>query len=189
MKCTLSLIGLALLSSGALAAEAQPAAPAAAPSAQAKKPVTTSLLGSHNSNQPISVNADTFLGDLNTRVGTYTGNVIVQQGDFRLRADRVDVNVEGSKPSRITASGNIVMTSSSGNATSQTGVYDVNARVVTLTGNVVLTKDKNVMRGTSLQVNLATGQARMEAKGLPGGRVQGLFTPQQQSGSNNQQGH
>ena len=185
MTRALALFALVALSSGAGAADAQPATTPT----QTNKPATSSLLGGHNSNQPINVSADAFLGDINSRVGTYTGNVIVTQGDFKLRADRVQVNVEDSKPSRITASGNIVLTSKSGIATGQTGVYDVNPRIVTLTGDVVLTKDKNVMRGSSLQVNLATGQARLEAKGTHGGRVQGLFTPKPQSGGNNQQGH
>ena len=33
-----------------------------------------------DSSQPIAVNADSFLADLNNEVGTYTGNVIVTQG-------------------------------------------------------------------------------------------------------------
>ncbi|MBN9571579.1 MAG: LPS ABC transporter substrate-binding protein LptA, partial [Alphaproteobacteria bacterium] len=46
-----------------------------------------------------------------------------------------------------------------------------------LSGRVLLTKDKNVMRGTQLTVNLVTGAAQLRAKGEQGGRVQGLFTP------------
>jgi len=156
------------------------AAPATSPATQTQG--AAGLLGSRNANQPINVTADAFTGDLNTRVGTYSGNVIVTQGDMKMRADRVQVNVEAGKPSRIVASGNIVVTSQSGTATGDTGVYDVGPRLITLTGNVVLTKDKNVMRGTSLQVNLVTGQARLEAKGSAGGRVQGLFMPQHLTG-------
>ena len=53
--------------------------------------------------------------------------------------------------------------------------------LITLTGHVILTKEKNVMRGTTLTVNLATGEAQLGAKGAPGGRVQGLFTPPPQN--------
>jgi lipopolysaccharide export system protein LptA len=54
---------------------------------------------------------------------------------------------------------------------------------------VVLTKDKNVMRGAQLTVNLVTGVAQLGwgtgvsgVHGGGGGRVQGLFTPPPQSG-------
>ncbi len=40
------------------------------------------------------------------------------------------------------------------------------------------------MRGTTLVVNLVTGKAQMVAKGMTGGRVQGLFTPPPSTQSN-----
>mgnify|MGYP001545164049 CR=1 FL=1 len=140
-------------------------------------------LGTHNTNAPISVTADNFSGDFETKVGTYNGNVVVSQGDFKLHADKVTVMVAKEKPDRIVASGNIVFNAPSGSATGDTGVYDLGPRTITLSGRVVLTKDKNVMRGTQLVINLATGKAVLGAQGMPGGRVQGLFTPPPQSSS------
>jgi len=65
-------------------------------------------------------------------------------------------------------------------------LHDVAPRLITLTGRVVLNKEKNVMRGTMLTVNLVTGKAELGAKGASGGRVQGLFTPPpQQQGAQN----
>ena len=52
-----------------------------------------------------------------------------------------------------------------GTATGDNGVYDVVPRTVTLTGHVVLTKQKNVMRGTQMTVNLVTGQMALTAGG------------------------
>ena len=134
-------------------------------------------LGGRDTGAPISVTADTFTGDLQTKIGTYSGNVIVSQGNFKLHADQVRVAVANGKPSRILATGHVLFDAPSGTASGDTGTYDLAARDVTLTGSVVLTKDKNVMRGTMLVVNLDSGQARFTAKGMPGGRVQGLFTP------------
>ncbi|HSZ73928.1 MAG TPA: lipopolysaccharide transport periplasmic protein LptA [Rhizomicrobium sp.] len=134
--------------------------------------------GKQNTNQPIQVSSDSFLADVNAKTGTYMGNVIVTQGDFRLRADKVKVLVAAGKPQKILANGNVVLATNSGNAQGDNGVYDVPPRIVTLTGRVVLTKDKNVMRGTILVVNLITGAAKLNAQGAAGGgRVQGLFTP------------
>lgn len=138
-------------------------------------------LGAHDSSAPIAVSADAFTGDFQTKVGMYTGNVLIAQGDIKLRADKVKIVVDQGKPNRIEATGNVVLNAPSGAATGDTGVYDLVPRTITLTGHVVLTKEKNVMRGTSLVVNLVTGQARLGAQGMPGGRVQGLFTPPPQS--------
>jgi lipopolysaccharide export system protein LptA len=142
-------------------------------------------MGHHNTDAPIQVSADQFSADMNSKSGTYTGNVIVTQGDFKLRANTVRVNIVGSKPDKIIANGNVVFSSSSGIATGDTGVYDVAPRLITFTGRVVLTKDKNVMRGTNLRINLVTGQATLNAANstLGGGRVQGIFTPPPQSNS------
>ncbi len=138
-------------------------------------------LSKRDANAPISVSADRFDADINSKAGTYSGNVIVIQGDFRLRSDKVRVNVVAGKPDKIYAYGNVVFNAPSGNAQGDNGVYDVGPRLITLTGRVVLAKEKNVMRGPLLTVNLITGQAQLGAKGMAGGRVQGLFTPPPQS--------
>src|ERR1700743_2973091 len=134
-------------------------------------------LSKRDANAPIQVSADRFDADFNAKSGVYSGNVIVVQGDFHLRSDKARVNVVAGKPDKIFAYGNVVFAAPSGNATGDNGVYDVAPRLITLTGRVVLNKEKNVMRGSTLTVNLATGQAQLGAKALPGQRVQGLFTP------------
>jgi lipopolysaccharide export system protein LptA len=136
-----------------------------------------------DSGQPIAVNADAFLADLNNETGTYSGNVIVTQGEVRLHADEVTVHAPGGRASRMEANGNVVVDSPSGQAIGDSGIYDVPQRLIRLTGNVVLTKDANVMRGNALEVSMATGLARLTADsasaapGQPKGRVQGLFVP------------
>lgn len=161
----------ALASSMLSAAALAPAAPAP----------TTSL--GLDSTQPIAVNADSFLADLNNETGTYSGNVIVTQGQVRLHADEVTVHAPGGRASRMEANGNVIVDSPSGQAVGDSGVYDVPQQTIRLTGNVVLTKDANVMRGNALEVSMATGLARLTADsanatpGQPRGRVQGLFVP------------
>ena len=62
---------------------------------------------------------------------------------------------------------------------------ELSARVVVMTGNVVLKKGKDVMRGAQLTINLNTNQATLgggaKAPGTVGGRVQGVFTPNSQT--------
>ena len=167
-------------------------APAQAATTAAATPAASPLMSKHDSNAPINISADKFVADSNAKTGTWTGNVVVIQSDTRMRANSVRLNVTGkdNKPDKIFADGNVVVDSpNSGTVTGDNGVYDVVAHTVTMTGKVVLTKDKDVMRGTKLTVNLDTGQAVLGAGKVPGspdanqtsaqsgGRVQGIFTP------------
>ncbi len=135
--------------------------------------------------QEINVSSDRFVADLNGKTGTFVGNVLVTQGDIRMRADQVRITSVNGKADKVTATGNVVVDSpASGTATGDMGVYSVGPRTVLMSGNVVLKRQKDVMRGARLTVNLATGQATLGAgpKGTPGapqGRVQGVFSPTQ----------
>jgi lipopolysaccharide export system protein LptA len=147
--------------------------------------VTTGLgLSSKDANAPIQVASDNFDADLNAKTGVYTGNVIITQGDMTLHADRVRINTVAGKPDRIYADGSVVFVAPNGNAKGDAGVYEVAPRLITLTGKVILNKEKNVMRGTKLVVNLVTGMAHLNAKDQIGGRVKALFTPPPSSQSN-----
>jgi lipopolysaccharide export system protein LptA len=144
-------------------------------------PKANPILGKRNTSQPIDVHADKFSADLNNKSFLYTGNVIVTQGDIRMHADAMKVNTDDGKPKTIQADGKVVVDSpASGTVTGDAGVYDVVQHTVLMTGKVVLTHGKDVMRGTRLTVNLDTGRAELGASGAPGtqnGRVQGTFTP------------
>ncbi|HUE65463.1 MAG TPA: lipopolysaccharide transport periplasmic protein LptA [Rhizomicrobium sp.] len=171
MKSTLILVSAfaAVLAGSALAA------PAA-------KPIT----GNHDNNAPINISSDNFQADLNGKNGTWTGNVLVVQGDTKMRSNQVRVSTVNGKADKVFASGNVVVDSpASGTATGDNGVYSVGPRIVVMTGNVVLKKGKDVMRGEKLTVNLATGQATLgggvKSTGNAGGRVQGVFTPNSQT--------
>lgn len=173
MKCV--LIYIAALAIGASSGQAAPA-PAA-------KPVTAQ----HDANAPISIDLDSFQADLNAKSGTYTGNVVITQADMKLRANLVKLTTVNGKADKVVASGNVVVDSpKSGTATGDNGVYSITARTVVMTGNVVLKKGKDVMRGTQLTINLATNQAVLGGgvKSQPGAqnksRVQAVFLPNSQ---------
>ena len=159
--------------------------------AAAPAPGKSSLGGEHDNNAPIYISSDNFQADLNGKTGTWTGNVIVTQADMKLRANTVKMLTVNGKTDKVLASGNVVVDSpKSGTATGDQGTYSVVPRTVVMTGNVVLKKGKDVMRGTQLTVNMATGQAVLGGgvKGQTGGqtgtqgssRVQAVFTPNSQ---------
>lgn len=156
--------------------------PSPAIAATTQKPIA----GNHDSSAPITISSDNFQADLNGKNGTWTGNVIVTQGDVKMRSNEVHVLTVNGKADKIFASGNVVVDSpQSGIATGDNGVYSVGPRIVVMTGNVVLKKGKDVMRGSKLTVNLVTGQANLgpgvKTPENPKGRVQGVFTPNEQT--------
>jgi lipopolysaccharide export system protein LptA len=164
----------ALIVLAALAVPAGQSAPAAKP-----------VAGAHDNNAPINISSDSFQADLNSKLGTWSGNVVVTQADMKLRANTVRMSTVNGKADKVTATGNVVVDSpKSGIVTGENGVYAVVPRTVVMTGNVVLKKGKDVMRGTQLTVNLATGQAVLGGgvKGQTQGstRVQGVFLPNSQ---------
>ncbi len=131
----------------------------------------------------MNVASDAFEGDMQTKVGIYSGNVIVTQATCKLRADKVIAEATSGKDlNRLTAVGNVVFNNTSGTAMGDNGVYDLGPKLLTLTGKVILTKGKDVMRGTRLVVDVNTMVAHVTAKGMPGGRVQSSFIPKQGEG-------
>jgi len=143
-------------------------------------------IGMRDPNAPIEVSAEKFDADANSKTATYTGNVLIKQGEVRMHADAVRVNVVDGKPEKILANGHVVVDAPSGTATGDSGIYDVNPRIVTLHGRVVLTREKNVMRGSMLTVNLISGQAKLGGEQGQPSRVQGLFIPAAQTQSTDQ---
>jgi lipopolysaccharide export system protein LptA len=139
--------------------------------------------------QPIAVNADSFTADLQGETGTYSGNVLVVQGAIRLRADEVMVTAPDGRATHMEARGGIIVESPSGTATGSLAIYDISSQIVRLTGDVVLTNDANVMRGSTLEVRIADGRATLtggvaaSGQGQGQGRVQGLFVRPEDEGN------
>ncbi len=60
-------------------------------------------------------------------------------------------------------------------ATSDRGVYNVESGIATLTGNVKIVRDKNVLNGCSANINLNTGVSRLHSCATGNTRVKGRF--------------
>jgi lipopolysaccharide export system protein LptA len=73
---------------------------------------------------------------------------------------------------RLEAKGSVVVTQKDQVVTGETAIFDTRANLITMTGGVVLTQCKNVLRGDRLKVDMTTGVSRVESDS---GQVQGLF--------------
>lgn len=146
----------------------------------------SSLTTRHDSSLPIEIAADTLEVQQEQNLATFSGNVQAKQGEIRLRANILKVHyrpqqgdaaVQGAI-SRIDATGKVFFSSPGQTAQGDSSVYDVDKGLITMNGNVVLTRDKNVIRGNRLVLNLTTGKSKVEGgTSASGGRVRGLFVP------------
>lgn len=134
--------------------------------------------------KPIEVEADALEVDDAKQTATFSGNVRVIQGDIRMKSDRVTVHYDGggqgsSRISRIAASGNVLVSSpDEQTASGEWATYTVAKRQIEMGNSVVLRQGENVIRGSRLHVDLASGQARVTGAENGGtGRVRGLFQP------------
>jgi len=151
-------------------------ATSAATAAAAEDKAPFSGLGD-DSDKPIKVSAESQQADFEAETITYQGKVRIEQGEMILRADEVLAEVPGSKIVRVTASGDVVITSRDATARAPLGVYDVAARTIRLTGAVVLTQGGNTLSGTDLLVDLKAGTALLTGEGSASGRVEGVLQP------------
>ena len=78
---------------------------------------------------------------------------------------------------RIEARGGVTVISKDQNASGDLGVYDLKKKTITLTGNVVVSQGKNVLRGDRVVVDTTTGDAHMESGATSQGRVRALIQP------------
>ena len=163
-------------------------ATAAAAIAQSREPV--SALKGHNSNAPIDLTADRLEVQNRADRAIFAGNVKVRQDELTLDTSRLTVAYSSSggvQIKRLDASGGVTVRSPSETARGAFGIYDLDRKLITLVGNVVLQREGSSINGQRLVIDLDSGRAVIDGGpagvGQSGGRVTGHFTVPQRSGS------
>jgi lipopolysaccharide export system protein LptA len=115
------------------------------------------------------------------------GNAVASRADRRVNADVLVAHVERaqdgpSRISRVDAHGGVHVSTPQEVARGRAGVYNLDTGLVTLTGNVTITRGENEIRGETAVVDLNSNVSRMIAGPSTGGRVQGLIIPESQKG-------
>jgi lipopolysaccharide export system protein LptA len=146
-------------------------------------PALGQALKGHNTGAPVDVEADRIEVQDRADRAVFSGNVVARQNDMTLNAGRLTVaysrNGGGVDIERLDASGGVTVRSASETARGEFAIYDLSQRIITVVGNVQLTRGGNVVRGGRLVINLDTGRAVMDGRGVndaSGGRVSGRFT-------------
>lgn len=136
-----------------------------------------------DSSAPIDVDAGRIdiADDANEAI--FSGAVVIRQGSLTLNADRVRIIYQkdgagNPQVQRLDALGNVRLRQDTMRASANSGIYDVNGRLVTLLGNVKMDRDGNHLEGARVVWNLNTRTSSFDARSAanPGGRVTGRFT-------------
>ncbi|MBV8745070.1 MAG: LPS ABC transporter substrate-binding protein LptA [Xanthobacteraceae bacterium] len=181
-------LATAVFAAAAGGAFAQPPAPAQQPAGP-----PNALQGfAQNRDQPVQIDAAQLEVRDKEKIATFSGNVRVVQGDTTMRSKTLAVFYDGDgstanaltsaqpgpggqqRIKRLEVKGGVKVCQNDQIVTGDSGVFDMKANTVTLVGNVVLTKEQNVLKGEKLVVDLTTGAAKID--GGKGG-VSALLIP------------
>lgn len=164
-----------------------------------------------NNNEPIDISSDTLEVQQDKQLAIFRGKVDVIQGDTRLRSDELFVYYRDRNPpsagpagaaqrpparnpqpagaagpdsssiTKIEAKGNVFVSTPKERAQGDFGVYDVDKKTVTITGNVLLTSDDSTLRCARAIMYQDTGRSICEP--AAGQRVRGVIMPNNSGGA------
>ena len=127
-----------------------------------------------SSDAPVDITGDTaeFLDD----VVTWIGNVRVVQAEAILTSERLiaTLDEEGGFKT-IQALGSVRYSNGKEAITGERADYDETARTITISDNVIVTQDKQVMSAGAVTYWIDTGKVKFAPE--PGRRIRGIFYP------------
>lgn len=128
---------------------------------------------------PVEVTSESLSINQSGGKATFTGNVLVVQGEMRLKADElvVEYTADGKDISRLLAKGNVIVTTPTEAAEAAEAIYTLKPAGLEMTGNVLVTQGTSTLAGDRLVYDMNTGAGRME------GRVKTVFQPETAQGA------
>jgi len=190
-------IGLVTLAAAPLLMVAAAPSMAQPTGSAASRPAGGGGFGFSNEGGPVDITADRSETFQQQRMTIWEGNVVAIQGGDKLQTPRMTVYFADSgqprqsaggpdmgRIQRMEAEGPVYFVTATQKAQGDHATYDAVADTVTMTGNVVLVQDKNVVKGEKLVIEQKTGHSTLYATtNQEKGRVRGVFYPNSGSGS------
>lgn len=123
--------------------------------------------------QPVQVDADQLSVSQTDDTATFSGNVVVVQGDMKLQAGTVTIHYSTDRKAieSLRADGGVTLAAGTDAATAESAEYLPDTGDLTLIGHVVLTQGQAAISGEELVLSLESGLGTMS------GRVTTIFTP------------
>ncbi len=169
--------------------------------------------GKYKSSGPIEITSDSLQVLQQERKAIFTGHVLAVQGDVHIKSEKMTVfykNADSSNDKekatakkdkaaagdivpekngieKIVVEDKVFLSTPEETASGAHGLYDVVNHKIFLNDNVVLTRDKNILKGDRLVYDFETGKSELNAPGAastsaggadkPKQRVKALFVP------------
>lgn len=114
----------------------------------------------------IEVTADSLSVDQTTGRAVFDGSVLIDQGELRLTADRVEVlyGADRSQIARLMASGGVTFVTATEAAEAQEADYDIATGLLILEGEVLLTQGPSAISAGKMTINVTDGTAIMDGR-------------------------
>ena len=163
------------------------------------------MMNDQKKDQPVQIEAATLEVRDKNKTATFSGNVQVVQGDTTMKCQSLvvfygqEIGIAGNgKPAatpvtttkstpgmpqgaqnirRIEAHGGVTVITKDQNVKGDTGIYDLETKTITLSGNVVVSQGQNVIHGEKVVVDTVTGSAKVESGSSNGGAGAGAPGP------------
>ena len=147
---------------------------------------------------PVDIESDQLQVIDAERKAVFSGNVDAQQGDARLKSRTLTVffarndTAQGGQTAgealgasfgeieRLIADGDVLYLTPAERARGDYGVYEMRTDTITLTGNVIVTRGDNVIKGDKMTIEVASGKTTITSNAQAAGgkkppRVRGVF--------------
>ena len=127
--------------------------------------------GEHDSSLPVEISSENLAVDQEAGIATFTGNVVVIQGDMELTAPRVMVEYfeDSSGIQRMEATDGVKLVSGEDTAESERAEYFVDTGFLEMFGDVFLVQKQSTLVSEKMIVDTNTNTAKMI------GRVKTIF--------------
>ncbi len=136
-------------------------------------------IDNHDGDQPVEITSEELSLDQRGGNATFTGNVIVGQGELVMTCERMVVEYGPDEAGDneikvIRMYGGVTFVGPDEAAESDDAVYTLADEVIVLTGNVLVTQGSTALSSEKLTYNLQSGAGRME------GNVKTILNPGRQ---------
>jgi len=134
-----------------------------------------------DADQPINIRARSVEANEKTGVTVYRGDVSMVQGSTRIQGDRIEVVMRNERVQSVQATGKPVKVRTRSDrgeelrAQALRAQYSAPKQQLDLYGDVLLERDKDVLRGATVRYNLGTEE--LIAEGSRDGQVSAVIQP------------
>lgn len=118
----------------------------------------------------LEITSESLEVDQQTGVSTFSGDVVVSQGDMRLTAQSLRIEYsatgEGSRQriERLVADGGVTMVTEAEAVEARSAIYSLADQTLEMIGDVVLVQGANILAGERFFADLRAGTGRMSGR-------------------------